>query len=796
MLTPLIAITLAATQSPAQITPPGHPTSVLDYTITDESGLPTPIRLTFLHGDKTDPGSIFTNPNVDPTQLAVRRNVVYDIDGAGAITIPPGEWFVIASRGMEYDIATTHIGPSEDSHVQWKATLRRAIDTAGWAGGDFHLHTLTHSGHGDSNMPERMISIAGEGVEFAVATDHNHNTDYRPTMAEVGAAPHFTAVTGNEISTNYGHFNAYPLDPNAAVIDWKAEAPAMFAETRTNANTWNVTPVIQVNHPRWGNIDYFGDRDLDPFEAKSNHPDWSWDFDAIEVLNENAGWGWYDAEVTDVPVRASRHSVVRDWINMVNAGHAVAPMGNSDSHAVEKNFAGIPRTYVRVDDTLPNAIDPAQVAESIRRGAVIATTGPFITLEANGGGIGDLIAAESDQVNLTISVQAAPWIAVDRIRILVDGDQVRLFNLSEDGFTPPLSIGPIPLHIAQDAWITVLAESDTPMSPVVRDRDRPILPLCITGPIRVDANGDGTWTPPLDALSTMIDANDEWSTIEPTWRAAGPHRRAMITGLAARQPQLAANAIQAALGDHNRIVRIAGIKAATSFGDDTSYQQLAALVSDPTTDRSTAFSAWAACDTIKPAPKLLQTYLDRFGWDNANRYAGEHALRLPGRLIQNWQVAGCFPAATMQALAEQQAPEPGIVHFTPPLTKAGTPLAWHDRTTNDSGFLDLAPICDEPTDAIAYATCTLDSPNAREVRFAIGTDDGCRVWVNSDLVFDDPEYHGATRDAKTFTAMLKPGDNTILCKVLNGTQDFGLYLRVMDNDVKESSTSNGVSQSP
>jgi hypothetical protein len=44
--------------------------------------------------------------------------------------------------------------------------------------------------------------------------------------------------------------------------------------------------------------------------------------------------------------------------------------------------------------------------------------------------------------------------------------------------------------------------------------------------------------------------------------------------------------------------------------------------------------------------------------------------------------------------------------------------------------------------------------------------------------------------------MLKPGDNTILCKVLNGTQDFGLYLRVMDNDVKESSTSNGVSQSP
>jgi hypothetical protein len=786
MLTPLITIAIVAPLTPAQILLPEQPRSVLDYAITTETGSPTPIRLTFLRGDMSDPGTIFTNPNVDPNQLAVRRNVVYDIDGTGAITIPPGEWFVIASRGMEYDIATTHIGPSQDSHVQWNATLRRAIDTDGWAGGDFHLHTLTHSGHGDSNMPERMISIAGEGVEFAVATDHNHNTNYNPTMTKVGADPHFTAVTGNEISTHYGHFNAYPLDPDSDVIDWHAEAPVMFAETRHNTNAWGVTPVIQVNHPRWGNIDYFGARDLNAFAAESTHPDWSWDFDAIEVLNENAGWGWYDAEITDVPVRASRHSVVRDWINMVNAGHAVAPMGNSDSHAVEKNFAGIPRTYVQVDDTSPHAISPAQVAESVRRGAVVATTGPFITLEANGGGIGDLVATENGTVNLMISVQAAPWIAVDRVRVLVDGDEVRMFNLEEDGYTPPLSIGPIPLQVSQDAWITVLADSTTPMTPVVRNRDRPILPFAITGPIRIDADENGVWTSPLTALSTMVDSCDSWSMVEPSWQAAGPHRKAMIIGLAARQSQLAEDAIRAGLDDSNRIVRIAAINAALALGGQEFHQRLAALVTDPTTDRSTAFSAWAACDTIEPSPELLQVYMDRFGWDNANRYAKDHPLRLSGSLIRDWRVAGCFPATTMEALAQRQAPEPGIVHITPPLTKAGTPLAWHNRTTNDSGFLDLTPICDEPTDAIAYATCTLFSPDEREVRFAIGTDDGSRLWVNGDLVFDDPEYHSATRDAKTFTATLTPGDNIILCKVLNGTNDFGLYLRVMDDEVKPS----------
>ena len=39
-------------------------------------------------------------------------------------------------------------------------TLRSVwLPARGWVSGDFHLHTLTYSGHGDSNMPERIISI-------------------------------------------------------------------------------------------------------------------------------------------------------------------------------------------------------------------------------------------------------------------------------------------------------------------------------------------------------------------------------------------------------------------------------------------------------------------------------------------------------------------------------------------------------------------------------------------------------------------------------------------------------------
>ena len=61
-------------------------------------------------------------------------------------------------------------------------------------------------------MEERVIAIAGEGIEIAVATDHNHHTDYRPTMDKVGVKEDFTAITGNEVTTPIGHFNAFPFD--------------------------------------------------------------------------------------------------------------------------------------------------------------------------------------------------------------------------------------------------------------------------------------------------------------------------------------------------------------------------------------------------------------------------------------------------------------------------------------------------------------------------------------------------------------------------------------------------------
>ncbi|MDP7028604.1 MAG: CehA/McbA family metallohydrolase [Phycisphaerales bacterium] len=775
---------IAAIAAPVTLTTSDTPTSTLNVTITTSDGQPLPVRLTFLKGTGEDPGEIFDVVDGDPTRLAIRRNVVYTIDGEAELTVPSGSWQVLASRGMEYGLARCHLDLLPDSTVHWEATIDPAIDTTGWAGGDFHLHTLTHSGHGDSNMPERMISIAGEGVEFAVATDHNHNTDYLPDMKSTGADAWFTTVAGNEISADYGHFNAYPLDPSAEVIDWTAPAPALFAEVRLNTSDFDTVPVVQVNHPRWGDIDYFGARGLNPWTSESSHPEWSWDFDAVEVMNENAGWGWYDAETDEEAVDSCSHSVMRDWINMINAGRRIAPMGNSDSHTVESNFAGIPRTYVRVDDANPTAIDPEDVAAAVRRGAVLATTGPFLTVSADGGGPGDLVSPDGGAFDLTIGVQAAPWIPVDRIRVLADGDELAAFSLAEDGYTPPMLIGPLRVEASQDSWMTVIAESDRSMAPVVRDRRRPIRPLAVTGPIRIDADGDGQWTPPLAAAHVIASqAGGDWAALQGEWSRRGPHGRAMLLRAAVRDPRMAASAIEAGLADEDRLVRATSITAAERIGITPYRADIAAIVVAPTADQALAYTAWAACDRAVPDADLFDTYVARFGMDAARRHQKEHPFRLPGAFIQDWEVTGYFDAPSMDTLASQQAPEPGVVHVTPPRTKDGHPIDWTPVKASETGHLNFADGTAAADHAVVYARATLHSPDARRVAFTVGSDDGCRIWIGEQLVWDDPSWQSASPDAKTFQADLKPGENEILVKLLNGVGGYGLYLRPLDDDL-------------
>ena len=164
---------------------------------------------------------------VEPdSRLAARPGVVYTPDGRALIGLPPGRYTVSATRGFEYGLDTRVVDVAEGPPRRVDLAIRREVPTEGLVACDTHVHTLTHSGHGDATLDERAVTLAGEGIEMPIATDHDHLTSDLGAAAErMGVSACFTPVVGDEVTTRTGHFNAFPFPagtkpPDPGLADW------------------------------------------------------------------------------------------------------------------------------------------------------------------------------------------------------------------------------------------------------------------------------------------------------------------------------------------------------------------------------------------------------------------------------------------------------------------------------------------------------------------------------------------------------------------------------------------------
>src|SRR5204862_6085189 len=132
-----------------------------------------------------------------------------------------GSYTVYASRGFEWSVATQSIRVAVGEVARLNLSLTHEVATPGWVSCDTHVHTFTHSGHGDATVDERMLTLAGEGLELPIATDHNTNIDYTGAAQHARVTQCFTPVVGNEVTTPAGHFNIFPVDPGARVPDFQ-----------------------------------------------------------------------------------------------------------------------------------------------------------------------------------------------------------------------------------------------------------------------------------------------------------------------------------------------------------------------------------------------------------------------------------------------------------------------------------------------------------------------------------------------------------------------------------------------
>ncbi|MBI5364536.1 MAG: CehA/McbA family metallohydrolase [Planctomycetes bacterium] len=801
LLLPLIAASsvLLSPDEPAQLLAPGTPSAVLRFAIVDAQGeKPIPGRLTFVPAKGAGAkgvSELFPVTDARPNELAVRKDVVYALHGAGVITVPVGEFDVYASRGMEWSLGRQRFVFEAGKSYDFTAKLLHEVDTTGWISADFHLHTRTFSGHGDANLEERVISLAGEGVEFAVATDHNHNTDYAPTMEKLGAKDVFTTVTGDEVSTPIGHMNVFPLDPaREPVAHDLTDAGALFKLVRAEPNAFGIVPIVQLNHPRLREIDWFFHTGLDPVTGTSAQKNWSPEFDTLEIFNANAAQGYADSE------QGPRDPdyigcVLRDWFHLLNRGARYGAVGNSDSHTVHFDFAGWPRNFVRSSTDDPSKIDPREVAAALRSRQMFTTMGPFVTFAFDDGRpVGPAASdAQPAQPKLKIQVQAASWIDVDRIKVIVNGDEMAVFDVPQER-KPVRFDAAIDMNLTDDAWVTVIVEGDDPLAPVLANSEVKHLPWAVANPIWIDATGDGKWSSPWERAKDLVEsfktdagANTRYGFLP------GALRALVITASAEGRKRWTPRLIRRAFGEtHQDAVRCAA-RAAETLADPALLDALDAAFHARADDgyaRICIYRALKACGA-KDLAGLYAELVQGLRPDRRVVHQKELGQLFPGTWANEWSVVGPFPSPSKKTLLDaEQGPEKDAALARTFDGRNGAKLAWKrmEAAPDRQGFVDVAgDLKKDAEESIFVARAWIRSPDARKVGYVLGTDDASRFWVNDALVVKDDGAHDAA--LRHFGALeLKAGWNAVVLEVQNGGGATGFRLGLLDPNVTIAAT--------
>jgi len=384
--------------------------ATLEIEVIDEvAKTPIPARITIADAN----GSRQTTAAASSDWLAVRPGVVYTSDGHARFGVPAGKYTIYAGRGFEYSVAEVEMTLTPGQTARHTLKIRREVDTTGYVACDTHIHTLTHSGHGDATLAERMITLAGEGIELPIATDHNVHVDYEKLAQALSVRQHFTPVIGNEVTTPTGHFNIFPVSATASVPDYKAK------EWSATFDGIFATPDVKVailNHARdlHSGVRPFGPA-LFNAAAGENVAGWPMRFNAMEVINSGA-------TQTD-PLR-----LPRDWMALLNRGYKVTPVGSSDSHDVARYIVGQGRTYVRCEDRDPANLDVESAVDNFLDGRVLVSYG-LLTIVYWAGVEGD--SQDPGMMTVSLGVLGPTWTTANRLQLYANGELIR-----EEPITP------------------------------------------------------------------------------------------------------------------------------------------------------------------------------------------------------------------------------------------------------------------------------------------------------------------------------------------------------------------------
>jgi hypothetical protein len=428
------------------------------------------------------------DPSFGPDYRASGAGPIIDsLRGEVVTPLPAGRYRVSATKGIEWNIDAQNVEIGAGRSASVALSLRHVVPTPRFVGCDLHVHARP-SFDTPVSTEDRVLSLVSAGVDFAIPSEHNIVGDYGPALRALDLTNQLAYVTGVEVTTyspRLGHFHVFPYPLGPPPPYRGTSVAAVFAAARRG----DPDRVLQVNHPRLPKaIGYFEVTQFDPGSIQTNRRT-RLDFDTLEVYN-----GYDIGE----PKRVD--AVIKDFFALLNLNRHYAATGSSDSHRIQYQWAGYPRTMARVDESQSGEwgqpIDTKAVVAAIKKGRSFLTSGPVVEVDVGGVQPGEEVRVTGDQLNVHLLVRAAPWIDVTSAELVVNGEVVKTIRMPPH----PAQVGPelgtkdeaqartvrfedsVAITLKPNArWLAVIVRGERAMDDVLPFM--PHTPLALTNPI-------------------------------------------------------------------------------------------------------------------------------------------------------------------------------------------------------------------------------------------------------------------------------------------------------------------------
>lgn len=312
------------------------------FAVTDAAGgKPQDARISILEGQR---------PVVE---FLGRKTFFTELDRKGRVDVPiaPGDYLFEVSAGggflaLRRQVKLT-VAPGEARSANLAVSPLFDPTARHWYSADLHHH----ADQAEAVTPPADLarSQLAAGLDLLFVSDHDStvNHDALQAIADRRDIPFIPSI---ELSTSWGHFNAYPLSPGQtmAIDTGTANIDAILAEARRMGAS-----VVQVNHP-FIPYGYFASL-KDGVASGGFNPG----FDLIEINSDKS---------------ADDPKVMQAAWNFWNAGHRYYLAAGTDTHDVWRNESGAVRTFAHVD----GAITAQAFAQALKHGHGYVTYGPLV----------------------------------------------------------------------------------------------------------------------------------------------------------------------------------------------------------------------------------------------------------------------------------------------------------------------------------------------------------------------------------------------------------------------------------